>query len=355
MKRIVLVGAGHAHLEVLKALRKEEVAGKEFVLISPERHTFYSGLIPQLISGSIEAKDLRINSAEFAEEKGFKFIQDQFLSYNQMESSVTLASGRTESFDLLSLNIGGAVRRLPTLASQDTIYLKPFSAFVEQWQEVQRSFLSSTNLRFVVVGGGAAAVEVATALKTRLNRSQLPRGEVHLVTQGSRLCKGYDAKVSESIRETAEKFGIQLHFNEGISQILDKYIVLRNGTKLNFDSIFLALPADASPLILGRSNDFLELDENVFATGDCVSMENHLTLPRSGVLAVHQGRHLLQSIRRKMGGEAIEKFIPKEKLLNILITGDHSARIVWGSRTFEGKVAFTLKNWIDQRYMKSFV
>lgn len=348
------MGAGHAHLEVLRALSKEEVSANQFVLISPERQTYYSGLIPSMIAGNLETKDLRINSADFAEAKGFQFIQDEIESYSLTERTVTLASGLKEKFDLLSLNIGGAVRRLPTLAPLNTVYLKPFSAFVEQWPEVQRICSTNSHPRFVIVGGGAAAVEVAAALKVRLNRNQARKSEVRLVTQSSRLCAGYSPAISEALRKTVAKAGIQIHFNEPVSEVFDKHILLRSGERLNFDSIFLALPADSSPVVVGKSNDTLQVGPNIFAVGDCVSMENHLDLPRSGVVAVHQGRHLVESIRKILRDEVPQKFVPKEHFLNILVTGERSARMIWGLATIEGAIALKIKNWIDLRYMQSF-
>ena len=71
MKTIILAGSGHAHLEVIKAFSKNETTAHRFLLISPHRHTYYSGLIPRLIAGEIDAKNLTINSADFAEAKGF--------------------------------------------------------------------------------------------------------------------------------------------------------------------------------------------------------------------------------------------------------------------------------------------
>ena len=67
MKTVVLIGSGHAHLEVLKALTTEVVAKHRFILISPSRQTYYSGLIPRLIIGEFQERNLKINSADFAE------------------------------------------------------------------------------------------------------------------------------------------------------------------------------------------------------------------------------------------------------------------------------------------------
>ena len=77
-------------------------------------------------------------------------------------------------------------------------------------------------------------------------------------------------------------------------------------------------------------------------------------LPRSGVIAVHQGRHLAQSIRAILAGHNLRDFAIPQNQLNILISGDRSARLVWGSVSFKGQWPLLLKNWIDESYMKKF-
>jgi NADH dehydrogenase FAD-containing subunit len=98
----------------------------------------------------------------------------------------------------------------------------------------------------------------------------------------------------------------------------------------------------------------LRLSPCIFAAGDGTEMADHPNLPRSGVIAVHQGRHLVHNIRNALNGLEPSDFKIKNKLLNILITGENSARLVWGNFSFEGKLPLRLKNWIDQRYMSSF-
>lgn len=51
MKRLVLVGSGHAHLSVLRVLACEKPTGIEVVLISPSSYQNYSGMLPGWIAG----------------------------------------------------------------------------------------------------------------------------------------------------------------------------------------------------------------------------------------------------------------------------------------------------------------
>ena len=57
MKRLVLVGGGHAHVEVLRRFGLRREPGVEITLISPGRHTVYSGMLPGLVAGHYGWRD----------------------------------------------------------------------------------------------------------------------------------------------------------------------------------------------------------------------------------------------------------------------------------------------------------
>lgn len=338
----------------MKALSKAEVAAHRYVIISPQRHTYYSGLIPRLMAGEIEVASLKIYSADFAEAKGFTFLQDWIHSIDPLENAVILASGQRVKYDLLSINVGGTPITMPSESPSNTIYLRPFDDFIPKWREIQRICSACVNPRFVVVGGGAAAVEVATALRRRLNRNQAPKSEVHLLSKSARLCESYTDSISAAILKSLIKHKINVHLNNPVEQIFSKYIFLKDGRKLEFDSIFIVTPTRTAEIVPQKIDSKLRLSSNIFAVGDCAEMLAKPDLPRSGVIAVREGQHLVQSIRNILSGQNPTAFsIPKNQL-NILISGDRTARLVWGSFSFEGRWPLQLKNWIDERYIGKF-
>ncbi len=63
---IVLLGAGHAHVEVLRRFALRPQPGIRLTLITREPHTPYSGMLPGLIRGDYGFDEAHIDTAPLA-------------------------------------------------------------------------------------------------------------------------------------------------------------------------------------------------------------------------------------------------------------------------------------------------
>ncbi len=354
LKHILLIGNGHSHLEVLKKLSQKETSTNQYTLISPEPISYYSGLLPRLIMGDILVDSLIIQSAQYAVSKGVKFINDRLVSFNPEDKVANFASGLALNFDILSIDVGGKPKKIDSEDPFNTVYIKPISEFVLQWHEIQRLCSHGQNPSFVVVGGGPVAVEVATALKIRLNRNKALKAQVHVVTDADRICQQYSEKISQQILKSLQKISIRVHLNEKISKVFPKYLLLKTAEKITFDKVFIALPNDRPDFTKNPVNRKLLLEKNIFAVGDCAQMKDYPNLPKSGVIAVYQGRHLAKNLRKLIQDEDLIDYHPSKHQMNILISSQYGARLVRGPITFEGRLARQLKNYIDLKYMQQF-
>ena len=68
MKKLVIIGGGHAHVEVLHQFGLRRLPGVEITLVSPDRHTPYSGMLPGLVAGHYTVAQCHIDLQPLAEE-----------------------------------------------------------------------------------------------------------------------------------------------------------------------------------------------------------------------------------------------------------------------------------------------
>src|SRR5690242_13894986 len=71
---IVLLGAGHAHVEVLRRAAMAPWAGVRLTLVAREGHTPYSGMLPGLIRGEYGFDEAHIDCAKLAVAAGARLI-----------------------------------------------------------------------------------------------------------------------------------------------------------------------------------------------------------------------------------------------------------------------------------------
>ncbi|MDU6725322.1 MAG: hypothetical protein E6471_01065, partial [Bradyrhizobium sp.] len=74
VRDVVLVGAGHAHVEVLRSFARERPANVQLTLITRADKTPYSGMLPGLIAGHYQPDDMQIDIGPLARQSGARVI-----------------------------------------------------------------------------------------------------------------------------------------------------------------------------------------------------------------------------------------------------------------------------------------
>ena len=243
MKRLVLLGGGHAHLHVLQALAREPLAGAQAVLITPHGHLSYSGMVPGVVAGHYAPEQARIPLAPLCEAAHVTLVQGQAVALDAAKRLVTLSDGRVAEYDVLSLDVGGAQDRdaLPG-AREHALFVRPIETLVSVLDRL-RERATTRALDVVVVGAGAAGFELALALAWGLahlgHLGNLARpGEgasrVALVTGGAQPLAGYpDAVVKLGLKALA-RHKVTL-FREACTGVEPGALVLASGARLACD------------------------------------------------------------------------------------------------------------------------
>ena len=365
MKRLVLLGGGHAHLHVLQALAREPLAGAQAVLVTPHAHLSYSGMVPGVVAGHYAPGQARIPLAPWCEAARVSLIAAQAVALDARSKVVTLADGRTAEYDVLSLDVGGVQDRaaLPG-AREHALFVRPIETLVALLDRLREQALQRA-LDVVVVGAGAAGFELALALAWGLRRLGDGASRVALVTGGPAPLAAYPAKVVALGLKALARHKVTL-FREACTGVEPGALVLASGARLACDVPVIATGVDA-PGWLRDSG--LALDERgfvrtgatlqsishpeVFAAGD-VAVRVDAPHPRSGVYAVRVGPPLALNLRRFIGAGELQPYAPQPRTLNLLSCGEQRAIMAWGDWAAEGRWAWWWKDRIDRGFVRRF-
>ncbi|CAN5701132.1 hypothetical protein BH23PSE1_BH23PSE1_11550 [soil metagenome] len=169
---LVLVGAGHTHVEVLRRLGEKPLCGLRITLVTKVAAAAYSGMLPGVIAGHYELEDLQIPVAPLAAHAGAGCLRGEAAGLDPAARRLSLASGEVLGYDLLSLDIGSTpdLAGAPALGDR-LVPVKPLESFVAAWDRAEARHLVRTGGRIAIAGGGVAGVEMALALDHRLTAS----------------------------------------------------------------------------------------------------------------------------------------------------------------------------------------
>ncbi len=135
---LVLLGAGHAHVEVLRRFAMRPEPGVRLTLIGREPETPYTGMLPGLIRGEYSFDQAHIDLAPLAAGAGARLILAEAIAIDLPQRRIAVAGRPDVPFDLLSIDVGGE----PAMPAGSGMPVKPIGQFLA---------------RLAVIGGGAAA------------------------------------------------------------------------------------------------------------------------------------------------------------------------------------------------------
>jgi selenide, water dikinase len=365
---IVLLGAGHAHVQVIREFGMNPVPGVRVTVITDRLQAPYSGMLPGCIAGDYTADDIHIDVARLARDAGCRLIHAEAAGIDRGKKQVLLTGRPPVAYDWLSINVGIT----PDLsgiagAAGYAVPVKPIAGILgrlERAEAAVRSFPRPAKL--AVIGGGPAGIELAIALADRNRRLARFPSEITLIAGGG-LAPSLNAGMRKRARYALEAQGISVVESDRAVGLEAGAVLLSSGRRIATDVPFVStsarLPewlttvelakADNGGIAVRPTLQSLD-DEAIFAAGDCATML-HDPRPRAGVFAVRQGPILARNLMAAAHGEALATYKPQRDFLTILRTGEGTA--VAGRGRFlsvEGGWVWRWKDRIDQAFMAMF-
>lgn len=364
MKRLLLVGGGHAQLEVLRELQRAPIPGVEPVLVSPGRYAAYTGMVPGYLAGRYASEEIRFDLAALAAAAGARFI-DGVVTHIDGANRVAMVDDVALPFDACSVNVGPAPAGTQVRGMREhALPLRPLANARVLLERVEALRAREGDARCVVVGGGAAGVEVALAVAARGG----PRLRVALVYDTPELLLEYPASAGKRVSAACARAGITCHPNERVTEVSADQVACASGATLPTELTVWVAGAAPPPLIgasaLPRSSTgYLAVDDTlraidespVWGAGDCITIREHPWVPKAGVYAVRAGPILAHNLRAHLQGSGPpRRFSPQSGFLSLLALGDGTALLRWRGVVIESGWAMSLKDRIDRAFMARY-
>jgi len=366
-RRLLLIGGGHSHVEVLRRQALARDPDVVTTLVSPAPLTPYSGMLPGLVAGLYDVDATHIALHPLAAAAGARLIEDRVVGLDLDARLAHLAQGGAVPFETASLDIGSVPAAPMPGAQEHAVGVKPVDQFLQAWDATIADVRGGRVGSLAVVGGGAGGIEILLAMQARLAATiggAKPR--FALVTDLPHLLPRHAPAVRRRVQRILAARAMAVHFDARAVAIEPGAVIARDGRRIAADRIFLATTAAAAGWLAesGLACDaagFVTVDEHlcspshpfVFAAGDCASQHGQ-SYPKSGLYAVRQGPVLAENLRRHRSGEALMAFRPQRTALALLATGDGRAIMSWSRFAAEGKWVWQWKDAIDRRFMARY-
>jgi len=340
--RLVLAGGGHSHALLLRMWAMARGGGSrrpaaQITLVSRRSTALYSGMVPGLVAGLYDEPTCAIDLRRLCLLANATFVQAEITGLDPQARELQLEGRPSLRWDWLSLDVGAETIDTAHAA----VAVKPLEPFL-RWCAQQKQ--GSLRIR----GGGAAAVEVALALRGRgLQPELLLRGNaLHLGSAAAN-------RLGERLLEGA---GISVERNSPEDAAADLACTGSRGPRWLAAS---GLACDAQGRVLTEASLRVQGQPRLFASGDCGVIADH-PRPPSGVWAVRCAPTLAHNLAAAVAGRPLRPWRPQRWALQLLGDGGSLMRqpqavAFWGPWAFgPSPLLWRWKQALDRRFMERF-
>jgi len=368
-KHLVLVGGGHAHMVTLANIRRFVEKGYRVTVVGPSEFHYYSGMGPGMLGGTYSPEQIRFATKRGVERQGGEFVRDRVTRIFPGARQVETVAGIRIDYDVVSFNAGSYIP-LPDADSDgkgwpENLYpVKPIEQLMDAAAALKALFAEKP-VTVNVVGGGPSSAEVAGNVWQLARDSQAHMPRIRILC-GSSFMGRFGDRVRSRVKQILEKRGIVIQENARVQSVTPSRITLTSGQVCDTDFTFMAAGVIPSPifedsgLAVGPDrgllvNQYLQsvADSRIFGGGDCIHFQP-LPLDKVGVYAVRQNPVLCHNLMAAMDGGPLKPFDPGPDYLLVFNLGGGKGVLKKKNMVFKGRLAFTIKDYIDTKFMKKF-
>lgn len=168
MAHILLLGAGHVHLHVIRSCDQLQGAGPAVTVVAPDVF-WYSGLASGVVAGDYPQELDRIDVEALATAAGATYVRATATAIDRRSKTVTTAEGQMVRYDVCSLNVGSTSDPSRLRGAHPQLYrVKPVRLLFDLCGQLDERVARGEQPTLVVIGAGVTSTELACCFHHRL-------------------------------------------------------------------------------------------------------------------------------------------------------------------------------------------
>ena len=271
-RRVLILGGGHAGVRCARELlaRRRPADDLEVTLVSRENVEVWHGLMPQIVSGVLQAQHVLIPLREIL--PGVTIYSREIESIDPVARRAVLSLGGESDevvldADYLVIALGSVtdLSRFPGL-TEHALQTKTIGDFIHLRNHLIEMLEAASvttdaaerrrRLTFVVAGTGYAGVEIASEMNEFLRASlrsypMIALGELRVITIDilTRVLPTFNDRLAQRVVDRMRSRSIELRLGVGIKEATAGAIVLADGSRIETRSIIATVGIGTNPLV----------------------------------------------------------------------------------------------------------
>lgn len=350
-KHLVLIGAGRAHMLVLKGLARRRRSDLAVTLVTPAPYYIAPDLLPAYVAGDQTLDDIRIPLDDLVEASGVAFAPAHVHSLDPHGRRIQLSTGDALPYDVLSINMEPLVerdlmeQRIPG-SRENALFTHPAEMFVRLWPQLL-AMAQQQPTQVAIVASDLRGIELAMAAAHAI---ATPHGSrVTLVIGSEPVLERLPAALQRKLAQRLEQLAITT-LRDDCTAIQPQAVHLAGGATLACDAPIVTMASD-TPLWLSQSG--IETDESGQPLlNERLQSNSH----RQIFVAPHHppmeaGDALEANLLAALAGSAFKKVPLRPRRLPVVNCGSQHAIASWGNLSLAGHEVWKWKNRRDRNHL----
>lgn len=252
MRRIVILGAGYAGLEVARGLGRVlgQTGSAQIILVNDGEDHVFTTELHKVAAGTAEPHEVTAPLRDVLAQGGVELMIGRVASIHPERRTVALEGGSELAYDRLVVALGSTAEYwgIPGLRERSLSIngLQGALAIKDRVSDaVRRAEEEGRQAHVVIGGGGLTGVELAGELAFRLMKGH----RITLVEMAPNLLVGQPERLSHDAERILATMGVTIRTGVGLKSVDEETLLLSNGEQMDYDVLLWAGGVRGNPIV----------------------------------------------------------------------------------------------------------